>query len=89
MMSSAIAELDQPSRVACSDLLAVFMSAHSTLAPSDDPQNDSNDEKSPRNKIKCPTRNLHPIDAHAIENHHGVSAGPDDRQIPTDAEPDT
>ena len=73
------AELDRPSRVACSDLLGVFMSAYSTLAPCNDPQNDGNDEKSCWNKIKCPARYLYPIYAHATENYDGVAAGLDDR----------
>jgi hypothetical protein len=55
------------------------MSAYSTLAPCDDPQNDSNDEKSCWNKIKCPARYLYPIYAHATENYDGVAAGLDDR----------
>ena len=69
----------RPSRVACSDLLGVFMSAYSTLAPCNDPQNDGNDEKSCWNKIKCPARYLYPIYAHATENYDGVAAGLDDR----------
>ena len=71
------------------DLLGAFMYAHSTLAPSNDPQNDSNNEKSCGNKIKGPIGYLNPIDTHAAENNEGVAAGPDGRQLPANAEPDS
>lgn len=65
------------------------MSSRSIPAPSNEPKNNGDHEKSGGKEIKRPTRHIYSIDAHATNHHVAVVAGLDGRQVSENAKPDS